>query len=145
MSDRDPALYILDICIAIDKITRYTENIESAASLQFSEITWDATIRELQIIGDAINSLLKQNLVKPELRKIVDFRNQITHAYFGIDKDIVWEVVCVKLPELQRTVSILPIKHNIPMNDALDGARLENKHNDKVLALIEKLKTLPGW
>jgi len=93
MSDRDLNMFIVDIFIAIDKVRRYTRKFSCGEELLYSEMEWDAVIRELQIIGDATNELLKAELIDNILRRIVDFRNQIVHGYFGIDHDIVWEVV----------------------------------------------------
>ena len=47
MSDRDVSFYIVDILIAINKIKRYTKDIDNAEELLNSELEWDATIREL--------------------------------------------------------------------------------------------------
>jgi len=93
MSNRDISLYIVDILIAIDKINRYTDNIDDAEELLHSELKWDATIRELQVIGDAMNRILKNNYLDNSYRRIVDFRNQIVHGYFGTDHNIVWQVI----------------------------------------------------
>lgn len=78
MSDRDLSLNILDIMIAVDRIKRYTKQFSNSEELMLSELEWDATLRELQIIGDAVNTLLRFNVLDPSYRRIVDFRNQIT-------------------------------------------------------------------
>ena len=98
---RDISFYIVDILIAIDKIKRYTKSITNSDELLHNELIWDATIRELIIIGEAVNILLKNNVISDEYRKIVDFRNIIVHGYFGIDKEIVWEVVNSKINNLK--------------------------------------------
>ncbi len=91
---RDIDFYIVDIFIANNKINRYTKNFENAEELFWSELEWDATIRELEIVGEATNKLIKYGfLSNDEYRKIVDFRNIIAHGYFGINKEEVWEVV----------------------------------------------------
>jgi uncharacterized protein with HEPN domain len=48
---RDVSLYIVDIFIAIDKIKRYTAKFQNSDELLWSEVEWDATIRELEIIS----------------------------------------------------------------------------------------------
>jgi uncharacterized protein with HEPN domain len=104
MSNRDITLYIVDILIAIDKIKRYTKNIDNAEELLHSELEWDATIRELQVIGDAMNRILNRNHLDNSYRRIVDFRNQIVHGYFGIDHNIVWQVINDKLGDLNKDI-----------------------------------------
>lgn len=76
MSNRDISLYIVDIFIAIDKISRFTCNVENGTELLRHEMAWDATIRELEIIGEATKMLLHNGLLKNEYRRIVDFRIQ---------------------------------------------------------------------
>ena len=87
MSDRQHALYVVDLFIAIDKIYRYTNRFDNAQELLYSELEWDGAIRELEIIGEATNYLLKANQIDSKYRRIVDFRNQIIHGYFGIDEN----------------------------------------------------------
>jgi uncharacterized protein with HEPN domain len=94
MSKRKIEFYILDILIAIDKIKRYTKKISNGTELLNDELSWDATIRELEIIGEATKILLNESFLEDKkYRRIVDFRNQINHGYFGIDEDIVWDVM----------------------------------------------------
>ena len=48
---------------------------------------WDATLRRLEIIGEATKYLITMDILNNrEYRKIVDFRNVISHAYFGVDE-----------------------------------------------------------
>ena len=79
---RDIAFYMVDILIASDKIRRYTQKFTNPTAFLHSELEWDATIRELEIIGEATNKLLQANILDPQYRMIVDFRNQIVHGYF---------------------------------------------------------------
>ncbi|MEA3498026.1 MAG: HepT-like ribonuclease domain-containing protein, partial [Campylobacterota bacterium] len=98
MFKRDSSLYIIDIFIAHNKISRYTSKFNSADELLWSELEWDATMRELEIIGEATNTLIKlETLDNNKFRKIVDFRNIIIHGYFGIDENEVWDVIQNKI------------------------------------------------
>jgi len=84
--------YIVDILIATDKIQLYTKNFTNEKDFLHSELEW-AIIRELKIIGEATNRLLKMDTLDSQYRMIIDFRNQMVHGYFGIDENIVWEVI----------------------------------------------------
>ncbi len=143
MSDRDFSLYYVDILIASDKIRRYIGKFDSASSLLHSELEWDATIRELQIIGDATGILLKNGLIDDSFRRIVDFRNQIVHGYFGIDEKIVWEIVKEKMQKFSdELLNIVKSKH-IDLTDAIKSAIKENHYNLKVVSfLTSKLELL---
>ena len=104
MSKREISLYIVDILMAINKIQRYSKSFYNAKDFLHSELEWDASIRELQLIGDAINKLLKAGILDSSYSRIVDFRNQIVHAYFGIDEEIVWNVIKDKIPRLNNDI-----------------------------------------
>ncbi len=58
--------------------------------------TYSAVIREFEIIGEAVGKLpeeLKRAWPDVEWQDIKDFRNLLTHEYFGIDLEIVWKIV----------------------------------------------------
>ena len=66
--------------------------------------TWSATIRELEIIGEAAGKLPEKiKIAHPEVswRVLKDFRNVLAHQYFGINADIIWDIIQHKLPVLK--------------------------------------------
>lgn len=139
MSSRDISLYIVDIFIAIDKISRFTCKIQNGAELLLHEMAWDACIRELEIIGEATKVLLNSGLLTSEYRRIVDFRNQINHGYFGIDEEIVWDVIAHKLPEYQAELVAIVRQEKIMLEDAIAHAKAENEKNVQVLKFLEEI------
>ena len=58
--------------------------------------------RELEIIGEATNKLLKINLTLKitSARKIVNLRNRVIHAYDAVDEMLIWKVVVKDIPIL---------------------------------------------
>jgi uncharacterized protein with HEPN domain len=140
MSNRDITLYIVDIFIAIDKIERYTETFTDGSALLSSELHWDASIRELEVIGEATKYLLEDDLIEKKYRRIVDFRNQIIHGYFGIDETIVWEVIVDKLPEYKNDLK--NIVHLVPLDlsFAIEHAKEESVEREEVIVLLDELK-----
>ena len=141
MFKRDSSLYIVDIFIASNKISRYTSRFDSVSDFLLSELEWDATIRELEIIGEATNSLIKLEILEnSKFRKIVDFRNQIIHGYFGIDENEVWDVVqngiSIFIEELQSIV----IDENICLKKAIDCAIEENNKNRHIVQFLERIR-----
>ncbi len=138
MSKRDISIYIVDIYIAYDKIKRYIKSFKNGQQLLYSEIHWDATIRELQIIGEATKILLQNSIIKEEFRKIVNFRNQITHEYFGIDAEIVWDVVSQKLDYFIKELNFIIKKNHIELNEAISFAIEEQQNiNAKVTNFLK--------
>src|SRR5215475_6655709 len=66
-----------------------------------------AFVRSLEIIGEAVKQLpndLKQRYSHLEWRAMAGMRDRLIHGYFGVDYDIVWDVVSNKIPVLQREV-----------------------------------------
>ncbi len=108
---RDIELFIVDIFVAIHKVEKYTETFSNKDEFRHSSLHWDASIRQLEIIGEALNKLLENesfSQASPKyFRKIVNFRNVISHGYFGVDVDEVWNVIKEKLNILNADLEIL--------------------------------------
>ncbi len=140
MSHRDITFYVVDIFIAIDKVKRYTEKFENGSELLYDEVYWDATIRELEIIGEATKYLLKDELIDTKYRRIVDFRNQILHGYFGIDENIVWDVVKNKLSEYEVDLKHMLLEEEMDLSLAVGYAKDEYENQRNVLRTLENIK-----
>jgi len=63
--------------------------------------------RELEIIGEATNRILKidGSIAISNARRIVDLRNRVIHAYDAVDDVIVWSVVVKSLPGLKQEIN----------------------------------------
>jgi len=62
-----------------------------------------AIIRSLEIVGEACSKLhpdFKALYPHIEWRKMSGTRNRLIHDYFGVDYDIVWDIIVSKLPTL---------------------------------------------
>ena len=87
---------------AAGKVVRYTAGMDR---LDFAEdeLTRDAVLRNLEIIGEAAKHIppdARAKLADVDWRRIAGFRDVVAHAYFGIDDAILWDIVSVKVPEL---------------------------------------------
>lgn len=99
---RDSKFYLEDILNCCEKILHYTDGI-SFEKFCDDERTYDAVLRNLEIIGEAAKRMdveICKQLPEIEWRKIAGLRNIISHAYFGIDDDIIWDIVVHKIPQL---------------------------------------------
>lgn len=100
---RGDRLYLVDIVESIAAIADYTTGLDFD-SFRHDRKTYSATLRELQIIGEAIGKISKETKAKDKTinwRDIKAFRNKITHEYFGVDHGIVWDIVVNELPQLK--------------------------------------------
>lgn len=68
-----------------------------------------AVERELLIIGEAVNRLLKLNpgISISYSRQIVDLRNKVIHAYDNIDDVVIWNIIMNHLPQLNSEARLL--------------------------------------
>lgn len=103
---RNYKLFVIDILDAIDKIDEFIGNMDYGEFIQ-DDKTSTAVVKKIEIIGEAIKNIPKE--VKAEYKTIpwkdiVGMRNKITHNYFKIDYEIVWNVVKEKLPALKMQV-----------------------------------------
>ena len=141
MSKRDVEFYFIDIFIAIYKIELYTSKFTSGEDLLHSMLEQDVTIRELEIVGEATNSLIKLEVLENKrYRKIVDFRNTIIHGYFGIDEDEVWSVITEKLTPFSKELKHIIIEKNIFVNDVISCARDESIKNKELVQFLDMLE-----
>ena len=70
----------------------------------------DAIIRNLEILGEAIKHIpddVKSNKPEVEWKKIAGLRDIISHAYFGVDMEIIWDVAKNKVPILKEQITEL--------------------------------------
>ncbi len=106
---RDYRLYLEDILSSIDRVQAYVLGLSFQ---DFSEdpMRVDAVMRNLEIIGEASKRLpdeLRRTYPEGEWRKITGFRDMVAHEYFGVDLEIVWDVVKTKLTPLRALVSVM--------------------------------------
>ena len=75
--------------------------------LMEDEVLKRACIRSFEIIGEAVKKLSESFKNKhPELewRKIAGLRDVLIHHYFGVDWDIVWDIIRNKIPDLEEKI-----------------------------------------
>jgi len=85
-------------------MTRIAEYIEGYTFDKFKKDykTVDAVIRNFEIIGEASKKLpvhIKENNPDIPWDEMYLLRNKISHEYFGIDYEIIWDVCINHLPE----------------------------------------------
>ncbi len=102
---RDLRAYLADIVAACDAIAIAVRGL-GLAKYQANRLVRSSVEREFIIIGEAIAALSR---AAPETfdaithaRRIVDFRNQLTHEYQTVDDAIVWAIVETDVPVLRR-------------------------------------------
>jgi len=106
---RDYKVYLLDILSAIKKIEKYTST-HTLTRFYNDELVVDAVVRNLEIIGEAVKNLpeaFKSKHQQIEWKKIAGLRDILIHEYFGVDQEILWDIVKNKLPQLKKELAKL--------------------------------------
>jgi uncharacterized protein with HEPN domain len=108
-AERDWRLYADDIIEACGKVRRYVAGMTYDA-FEADDLTHDAVIRNLEVIGEAAGKLPKEVTARaPKIpwRLICDMRNVLAHAYFGVSLKVVWDTATTQVDELEKAVRAL--------------------------------------
>jgi uncharacterized protein with HEPN domain len=104
--------WLYDIKVAIDEVDSFFEG-ESMIfeNYQKNKMLKRAIEREFEIIGEAMNRILKRDESFIEKIKdainIVGLRNQVIHAYDNISDESIWAVIINHLPRLKKDVNAM--------------------------------------
>jgi uncharacterized protein with HEPN domain len=99
-------IYLDDMRLSCEKVLRYTHGLTLDAFVR-DEKTFDAVVRNLEILGEAAKHVpldVRERHPQVEWRKIAGLRDVIAHEYFGIDEDILWDIIRRQVPLLLEHV-----------------------------------------
>ncbi|MCK9421040.1 MAG: DUF86 domain-containing protein [Bacteroidales bacterium] len=101
---------LYDIKFALDEIDSYFDHENKSFENYQSNILLKRAIeRDLEIIGEATNRILKED---PEFEignahRIIGLRNQIIHGYDTVSDENIWGILIKHLPKLKEEVKKL--------------------------------------
>lgn len=115
MSDsaqREWRFYLDDMIGFAEKVAAYTNGLDQATFIA-SGLNYDATLRNLELIGEAAahvpDAVRSANLQIP-WRLIIATRNRLIHGYLGIDNDTLWSIIRSDIPALLPNLHALKAK-----------------------------------
>jgi uncharacterized protein with HEPN domain len=105
----DIKIWLKDIEQSIEEIFNFLPEKRNFLDFQKDLKTRKAVERNIEIIGEAMNRILR---IEPDFpidasRKIVDTRNRIIHGYDSVSEDVLWLIVINYLPSLEKQVKEL--------------------------------------
>jgi uncharacterized protein with HEPN domain len=95
---------------AVRRVEKYTSG-KSENEFLADSLVQDAVMRNFEILGEAANNCFKVSpnvaALYPELpfAKIYGLRNQLTHGYWTVDLEILWNVIEKDVPELKKQIA----------------------------------------
>ncbi|WP_184544209.1 DUF86 domain-containing protein [Mucilaginibacter sp. FT3.2] len=100
---------LLHIVDAINEINNYTLNTDIQVFLANSMMRF-ACIKQIEIIGEAANYITPETkalFTSIEWKQIIGMRHILVHEYFGVDFDLIWQVIINDLPLLKQKVLLV--------------------------------------
>jgi len=98
--------WLADIKQAISEINEFLPDKKNFYQFKNDLKTKRAIERNVEIIGEAANRILKQapDIEITNIKKIIDTRNRIIHGYDSVSDEIIWSIVVKNLPILEEEV-----------------------------------------
>jgi len=108
--DRDINTWLFDILQSINEISSYFKDDGYQYNVYITDLkTKRAVERNIEIIGEAINRILKKdsNFKIENSQQIIGTRNRIIHGYDKISDELIWSIIINHLPKLKEEISNL--------------------------------------
>lgn len=99
---REWRFYLDDMIGFAEKVLSYTNDFDQA-HFTASGLNYDATIRNLELIGEAATHVPDGiRAANPQVpwRLVIATRNRLIHGYLGIDDDMLWSIIRDDIPAL---------------------------------------------
>jgi uncharacterized protein with HEPN domain len=106
---RSVRVYLCHIRDEADVLLRFSQGIDKEAFLNDETLT-RSFVRSLEIIGEATKNLpdsLREKYARVPWRQMAGMRDKLIHEYFGVNYDLVWDVVIHQIPVLHEQIQAI--------------------------------------
>ena len=103
---KNPLVFVKHIRDSILSIEEFVKGVSKSDFLH-SEMTQDAVVRKLEIIGEATKNIpasFQKKYSDVSWRSMARMRDKLIHHYFRVDLKVVWGVVKKDLPGLKKKI-----------------------------------------
>jgi len=106
---REYLLYLEDMQLSCRKLLRYVDGLEFDQFIT-DERTYDAVILNLVILGEAVKHIplpIRERYPDVAWRKIVGLRDISVHRYFGLDEEVLWDILQKEVRHLLAQIDMI--------------------------------------
>jgi len=111
MIEKNRTIFIRHILENIKKIEDFSKGI-SKEELKNDELRKYAIVRAIEVIGEAVKNLSNEFKEKHKdipWKEIIGTRDIMIHKYFGVDLEIVWDIIENNLPDLKKKLKSIKL------------------------------------
>lgn len=101
-----PVEYLRHILDETEYLLDHAQDLSKEEFIQ-DETLRRAFVRSIEIIGEATKQVpenFRQRYSHVQWRAMAGMRDRLVHGYFGVDYEIVWDVVVNKIPGLNNDI-----------------------------------------
>jgi len=106
LTEKSDSIYLKHLLESINAIEEFSKDL-TEKELVHNRLKQSAIIREIEIIGEAVKNIsntLKEKHSEIMWKEIAGTRDKMIHNYFGIDFEIVWNIIKIDLPILKKQI-----------------------------------------